>query len=184
MKAKKTLGKPLLSRRAFFVLVVVVFFILVTLLTILFRYLPRLKKKEIIRQLPELSQLESTDSYTCRTLIHSEIAGLNNPDDQKIKASIWEKEEIIKINVKGETLFIKNLKGLIVRNEREEIWKVIENTNEQLIAFLSHKRFLNDTVNVFILDKTNGVAIYTEGYSFLFQNKSLIAYSAYLSCSN
>lgn len=173
--AEEPKSKPSLKRQ----ILIAVFFSAVVGFSVYF-----LKPTKTQLPFPFTSELMDKINYSCESLVGTSMYGQDEKSYGKgIFAEIFKGTDKIAIEINNDKLYFLTKAALesgIARDE--EPFTIIKNTNNQLIAIDSRIDKPAQDINIFALNKTNGIAVWTKTSSDYFPTKNPAAQSYYLVC--
>ncbi len=135
---------------------------------------------------PAINKLNAQNHYVCEHVGGAFLSGRNSCYDKEIygKLSKARKLATIDISINGNKLILKGSRILRVGIEGEE-WNIVSNNDKQIIAtlFNEHDQLATTSASL-IIDKQKGITIFSDTYSSLFCDESLVSSSDLFSCND
>lgn len=120
--------------------------------------------------------------YSCEALVGSFIRGGDTVFEKGIFAEVNKGTDKIAIEVEEDKMYFLTQASVGIGTARGEPWTVVRNTDHRIVAVYDGLDEIGTDFNMFILNKTNGIAVWTKTHSDLFGTENPAAQSFYLVC--
>lgn len=138
--------------------------------------------KELKFPLPNLSPLSTHDQCKCEAIISAGLYA-NTIQNKGILGELSKGTDKINIRIKGNTLYFLSGDSFDIGEAKSAQFQIIHNSDEQVSSILSNKTAVGHTVDIFTLNKKNGMAVWTKTRSSdLLSGGTPSAQSFYLKC--
>lgn len=113
---------------------------------------------------PYTNAVNPEAGISCEAIVGSNMYGGNNPSVKGITAELFKGTDKIAISVNGDKFkFLTRVALEAGETDSDEGWTIARNDKKHLIAVLGQlQNPLRDSVNIFMLNKENGMATWTE----------------------
>ena len=160
--------------------------ILVPIVIVLFLFgsLPQVVAggKELKVPLPDLAPPLSSDQCRCESLINASVYA-DTLSQKNIVGTLSKGTDEINIEIKGNTLYFLSGASFKQGDVSPAEFRVVHNTDSQVLAICSQETGNGYTVDIFALNKENGIAVWTKTRSYdLFSGGHPLGYCIYLNC--
>jgi len=145
-----------------------------------------LKPNQIKLQFPYTTKLLRENQFSCESLVGSVMRGGNNASIKGIEAEVAKGTDKLIIEIEGNKLYFLTKAafeaGYGAKTDEKDAWRIIQNNKDRIIAIFNGLQQLSQDVNLLIINKSNGIGIWTKTESnyFLTDNPATQAY--YLLC--
>lgn len=141
-----------------------------------------LKPTKIKLEFPYTMKPISETQFSCNSLISTFIHGGNNALEKGVYGELNKGTDKVAIEVEGDKLYFLTRASVEVGTARGEPWNIVKNSNDRIVALYNGLDQMGTDVNLFILNKKNGIAVWTKTNSDLFGTENPGAQSFYLVC--
>jgi hypothetical protein len=156
----------------------------IAIVLLLFSSLPQVVAggKELKIPLPSLAPPMSSDQCRCESLINAAVFA-DTLSQKNIVGTLSKGTDEISIEIKGNILYFLSGASFKQGGARPAEFRVVHNTNEQILAICSQETGNGYTVDIFALNKKTGIAVWTKTRSYdLFSGGHPLGYCIYLKC--
>ena len=114
--------------------------------------------KELKFPLPNLSPLITTDQCRCEAVVSAGLYA-NAIQDKGILGQLSKGTDKISIRIEGNILHFLSGASFEIGEAKAAQFQIIYNSDEQLLGILSQETAFGYTVDIFTLNKKNGLAV-------------------------
>lgn len=138
--------------------------------------------KELKFPLPNLSPLLTNDQCRCEAIVSAGLFG-NTIQNKGIFGQLSKGTDKLSIRIEGNILHFLSGASFEIGEAKAAQFQIIHNSDEQVTSILSQETALGHTVDIFTLNKENGMAVWTKTRSSdLLSGGTPSAQSFYLKC--
>ncbi len=141
-----------------------------------------LKPAKIKLQFPYTMKPVSETQFSCESLISTFIHGGNNAIEKGVYGELNKGTDKIAIEIEGDKLYFLTRASVEVGTAKGEPWNIVKNSGDRVVALYNGLDQMGTDINLFILNKKNGIAVWTKTNSDLFGTENPGAQSFYLVC--
>lgn len=120
--------------------------------------------------------------YSCEALVGSFIRGGDTVFEKGVFAEVYKGTDKIAIEVEEDKMYFLTQASVGIGTAKGEAWVIVKNTEDRLIAIYNGLDERSGDFNLFIINKTNGIAVWTKTNSDLFGTNNPAVQSYYLIC--
>ena len=117
-------------------------------------------RRKMVVELPERVPLHGQNSFNCRALLESDLtASYDTSLTKGLEGNVSAGQNAVSIEIDGpKTLAFLSQAGFAAGTARGPSFDIVQNTQDQLMATF----FDGSSLNTFVLNKTNGLAIWSK----------------------
>lgn len=141
-----------------------------------------LKPTKIKLPFPYTMKPISETQFSCESLVSTFIHGGNNALEKGVYGELNKGTDKIAIEIEGEKLYFLTRASVEVGIAKGEPWNIVKNSADRVVAIYNGLEGMGTDINLFILNKKNGIAVWTKTNSDLFGTENPGAQTFYLVC--
>ena len=132
--------------------------------------------------LPHFSPLVTADQCRCEAIVGAFLHA-NTTEDKGVLGEVFKGTDKISLQIEGDILYFLSGASFKLGEAKPVLFKIIHNSEEQVLAILPEQTTFGYTVDIFTLNKKTGVAVWTKTRSYdSFSGGAPSAQSFYLKC--
>ncbi len=161
-------------------LAIIIIFLLSMLIAVL---IWKLRSTELVIKIPfpYTVKVNPESGISCKALVGSSMYGQNNELAKGITAELFKGTDNLAVSVNGDEFKLLTRASLeIGQAESNAKWFITKNDDQNLVAMLSNEEM--DSVDIFMLNKSNGMATWTKTRATNFGTDMPDAQSYLLQC--
>jgi len=140
------------------------------------------KPSKIKLPFPYTMKPVSETQFSCESLVSTFIHGGDNALEKGVYGELNKGTDKVAIEIEGEKLYFLTRASVEVGTAKGEPWNIVKNSTDRVVALYNGLEGMGTDINIFILNKKNGIAVWSKTNSDLFGTENPGAQTFYLIC--